>query len=199
MRGKKSGVSGPQIEFDRGPTDGDRFVGGPRVALRDREGRAMHEVVREQVGAVLIAATMLRCERLGMLVGPPMLRTYAESWGFGLDLGSTLGKVSLGAYKAATKVIVSEELAADSSVSLDAYLAEELGLRISVLEGTAYVNGDGARGSRRGSCRTSPRSPPRLARQPRSPSTTSRTCSIRSPSRIGHRKRTPPGSPATPR
>jgi HK97 family phage major capsid protein len=56
----------------------------------------------------------------------------------------TFAQVSLNAFKAVTKTIVSEELAQDSEINLDTYLAEELGRRIAVLEGAAFVNGDGS-------------------------------------------------------
>lgn len=53
------------------------------------------------------------------------------------------GLLALGAFKATTQVIVSEELARDAGIDFDAYLAEELGQRIAQLEGTAFVLGDG--------------------------------------------------------
>jgi HK97 family phage major capsid protein len=56
----------------------------------------------------------------------------------------TFGQVSLGAFKAATKVIVSEELAADAIDDFDAYLADELGQRGALLEETAFAVGDGS-------------------------------------------------------
>jgi HK97 family phage major capsid protein len=55
----------------------------------------------------------------------------------------TFGQATLGAFKAGTKVIVSEELLVDSAFALDSYLAEEFGERIGLLEETAYVVGDG--------------------------------------------------------
>jgi HK97 family phage major capsid protein len=48
------------------------------------------------------------------------------------------------AYKAATTIIVSEELLEDSAFPLDSFLASEFGERISVVEETAYVIGDGS-------------------------------------------------------
>jgi HK97 family phage major capsid protein len=56
----------------------------------------------------------------------------------------TFGQVSLGAFKAGTKVIVSEELLQDASFGLERYLAQEFGERIGVLEETAYAVGDGS-------------------------------------------------------
>jgi HK97 family phage major capsid protein len=55
----------------------------------------------------------------------------------------TFAQLSLGAFKATTKVIVSEELLEDSAFNLDAFLAQEIGERIGVLENTAYIKGDG--------------------------------------------------------
>lgn len=55
----------------------------------------------------------------------------------------TFAQVALNAFKAATSIIVSEELLADSAFALDAFLATEFGERIGTLEETAYVNGDG--------------------------------------------------------
>ena len=56
----------------------------------------------------------------------------------------TFGQASLGAFKAGTKVIVSEELLTDAAFGLDSYLAQEFGERIGVLEETAYAVGDGS-------------------------------------------------------
>jgi HK97 family phage major capsid protein len=53
-------------------------------------------------------------------------------------------QVSLGAFKAATKVIVSEELVDDAAGDFDRFLADELGQRIAVLEETAFAAGDGS-------------------------------------------------------
>jgi HK97 family phage major capsid protein len=53
------------------------------------------------------------------------------------------GQVSLGAFKASTLVIVSEELFTDSFPDLDAYLAQELASRQVTLEETAFAVGDG--------------------------------------------------------
>jgi HK97 family phage major capsid protein len=56
----------------------------------------------------------------------------------------TFAQVTLGANKATSKVIVSEELVQDSAFNLDGFLATEFGERIGVLENTAYVLGDGS-------------------------------------------------------
>jgi HK97 family phage major capsid protein len=52
--------------------------------------------------------------------------------------------VSLGAFKADTKIIVSEELRTDEDVDLDRFLAFELGGRIGALEAAAYATADGS-------------------------------------------------------
>lgn len=56
----------------------------------------------------------------------------------------TFAQISLGAYKGATKVIVSEELLEDSAFPLDSFLANELGERIGTLAETAFIIGDGS-------------------------------------------------------
>jgi HK97 family phage major capsid protein len=56
----------------------------------------------------------------------------------------TFGQPTLGAFKATSKVIVSEELLADSAFGLEGYLAQEFGERIGVLEETAFAVGDGS-------------------------------------------------------
>lgn len=54
------------------------------------------------------------------------------------------GKNTLNAYKAGTLVIVSEELHQDSAFDLEAYIRDEFGQRVGVLENSAYVAGDGS-------------------------------------------------------
>ncbi len=56
----------------------------------------------------------------------------------------TFGQVTLNAFKAGTKVIVSEELLTDASFGLDSYLVQEFGERIGVLEESAFAVGDGS-------------------------------------------------------
>ncbi len=55
----------------------------------------------------------------------------------------TFSQVTVSAYKASAKTIVSEELVADAEVDLEQYLGDELGQRLAVLEETAYAVGDG--------------------------------------------------------
>jgi HK97 family phage major capsid protein len=56
----------------------------------------------------------------------------------------TFGQGSLSAYKAGTLIKVSEELLQDAAFDLEAYIRNEFGLRIGILENTAYVAGDGS-------------------------------------------------------
>jgi HK97 family phage major capsid protein len=56
----------------------------------------------------------------------------------------TVTEVVLGAFKANTKLIASEELATDSEIPLDSFLSVELGQRIGALEAAAYATGDGS-------------------------------------------------------
>ncbi len=53
-------------------------------------------------------------------------------------------EVPLGAPKTTTKVIASEELAQDARADFDAYLAEEIGRRLGVIQGQSFANGSGA-------------------------------------------------------
>lgn len=56
----------------------------------------------------------------------------------------TFGKIDFAAYKAATFCIVSEELLLDSEPDIEAYLAREFADRIALLEGPAFISGDGS-------------------------------------------------------
>jgi HK97 family phage major capsid protein len=66
----------------------------------------------------------------------------SESGGY-TPSDETFAQVTLGANKATTKIIVSEELLQDSAFALDEFLAREFGERIGVLENTAYIQGSG--------------------------------------------------------
>ena len=56
----------------------------------------------------------------------------------------TVTQQAMGAFKSATKIIVSEELRADEAVEMDAYLAFELGGRLGALQENAFCVGDGS-------------------------------------------------------
>ncbi len=84
--------------------------------------------------------------------GEPMLIPTTASFGSAAWLGENgaftpsddaFGQVTLNAFKAASKVIVSEELLQDSAFDLESYLARQFGIRYRLLEETAYINGDG--------------------------------------------------------
>jgi HK97 family phage major capsid protein len=56
----------------------------------------------------------------------------------------TITQASLSAFKATSRIVVSEELLRDEDVQLDAYLSGELGGRLGTLEGAAFAAGDGS-------------------------------------------------------
>jgi len=56
----------------------------------------------------------------------------------------TMTQGSLSAYKAGTKIIVSEELLTDSAFDLSSFLATEFGERIGALAEAAYISGTGS-------------------------------------------------------
>lgn len=60
------------------------------------------------------------------------------------DSDDAFGQVTLGAYKLATAVKVSEELMNDSIFSIDTYLANEFARRIGTKEEEAFLVGDGS-------------------------------------------------------
>jgi HK97 family phage major capsid protein len=62
--------------------------------------------------------------------------TYTQS-------DETFGQVSIGAFKATTSLIVSEELATDATPDFEQYLADKLGQRTAQLEETAFAVGSG--------------------------------------------------------
>lgn len=59
------------------------------------------------------------------------------------DSDDTFGQVSIGAYKLATMIKVSEELLNDSVFNLEQYIAKEFGRRIGAKEEEAFFVGDG--------------------------------------------------------
>jgi HK97 family phage major capsid protein len=67
----------------------------------------------------------------------------AENGSFTLS-DEAFGTATLNAYKSGTAMAVSEELLQDSAFDLDAYIRDEFGNRIGVLQNTAYVAGDGS-------------------------------------------------------
>ena len=55
----------------------------------------------------------------------------------------SFGQVSIGAYKVATMLKVSDELLNDSVFDLEAYISKEFGRRIGTKEEEAFFTGDG--------------------------------------------------------
>jgi HK97 family phage major capsid protein len=86
-----------------------------------------------------------RGETLGMsLAATAAAGAWVAESGAYTPVDTTVTQQNLGAFKAATKIIASEELRTDSAVELDAYLAFELGGRLGSLIETATVTGDGS-------------------------------------------------------
>lgn len=56
----------------------------------------------------------------------------------------TITQASISAYKAGTKIIVSEELLTDSAFDLSGFISTEFGERIGALAEAAYISGDGS-------------------------------------------------------
>jgi HK97 family phage major capsid protein len=55
----------------------------------------------------------------------------------------TLTQQAMGAFKASTKILVSEELRTDNEVALDDFLAQQLGFRLGSLQEQAFCTGSG--------------------------------------------------------
>jgi len=56
----------------------------------------------------------------------------------------TMTQGTIAAYKAGTKIIVSEELLTDSAFDLTSFITQEFGERIGALAESAYISGDGS-------------------------------------------------------
>ena len=69
--------------------------------------------------------------------------SWVDEEGLIEDSDETFGQISLGAYKLATAIKVSEELLNDSVFSIDTYLAGEFARRIGSKEEEAFFTGDG--------------------------------------------------------
>ena len=100
--------------------------------------------------ASMIAQVALELEtESGETVGMALAGTHgsaawtAESASY-TPSDETITQANLSSFKATSKLIVSEELRTDEAVSLDAYLAFELGGRLGALEETAFTVGDGS-------------------------------------------------------
>lgn len=69
--------------------------------------------------------------------------TWVDEEGPILESGDTFTQVSIGAFKLATMIKVSEELLNDSVFDLGSYIAKEFGRRIGAKEEEAFFTGDG--------------------------------------------------------
>jgi HK97 family phage major capsid protein len=99
------------------------------------------------MGSVSQLATEIRTSTGDLLNVPANTAHGTASWtaesGAYAQSDETFAQVPLNAYKAATSIIISEELLTDSAFPLDGFLAREFGERIGVLENTGFVNGTG--------------------------------------------------------
>ena len=112
------------------------------------------DFMRELVDALREFGAMRRISRIittdaGEAIQVPTVTSHgtaawtAENVAFTAS-DDAFGQETLGAHKAATLIKVSEELLEDSAFDLQAYIVNEFGLRIGILENTAYVVGDGS-------------------------------------------------------
>ena len=69
--------------------------------------------------------------------------TWVDEEGPIIESGDTFSQVTIGAYKLATMIKVSEELLNDSVFDLSSYIAKEFGRRIGAKEEEAFFTGDG--------------------------------------------------------
>lgn len=100
------------------------------------------------IGAIGAEASTLTTGTGDAIQVPQNLAHGAASWlaesGSYTPSDETFAQRTLSAYKAATKIIVSEELLQDSAFALDSFLATEFGERIATLAEDAFINGDGS-------------------------------------------------------
>ncbi len=71
------------------------------------------------------------------------MASWIDEEGAYLKSDDSLGQVSIGAYKEATMLKVSDELLNDSVFNLEAYISKEFGSRIGTKEEEAFFTGDG--------------------------------------------------------
>lgn len=67
----------------------------------------------------------------------------AESGSY-TPVDDTISQQALSAFKATTKILVSEELRADNAVALDDFLAQQFGYRLGSLQEAAFCSGSGS-------------------------------------------------------
>jgi HK97 family phage major capsid protein len=108
-----------------------------QIATAARAGSAVAQVAQE--------FRTERGETLGVaLAGTHGTAAWVAESGSYTPSDETITQQNLGAFKGTSKIIVSEELRADEAVSLDDYLAGELGARIGALANSAMTVGDGS-------------------------------------------------------
>lgn len=104
--------------------------------------------VERDVGVMAQLANVITTDSGEQINYPTVTAHGTASWiaenGSYSGSDETFGQASLSAYKDGTMVLVSEELLSDSAFDLEAYLVNELGLRIGVLANTAYWQGNGS-------------------------------------------------------
>lgn len=109
-----------------------------------------NQVIRASrfIGAIGDVATTITTGSGDAIQVPQNLAHGSASWlaesGAYTPSDETFAQRTLSAYKAATKIIVSEELLQDSAFPLDSFLSTEFGERIGTLAEDAFINGDGS-------------------------------------------------------
>jgi HK97 family phage major capsid protein len=98
-------------------------------------------------GVTSLARTLATAD--GQVVNIPLNLTHgsaawiAESGSY-TPSDETITQGTLAAFKAGTKIIVSEELLTDSEFDLSSFISSEFGERIGALAEAAYISGDGS-------------------------------------------------------
>lgn len=98
-------------------------------------------------GVTSLARTLATAD--GQVVNVPLNLTHgtaawiAESGAY-TPSDETITNGTLSAFKAGTKIIVSEELLTDSEFDLSGFISQEFGERIGALAEAAYITGDGS-------------------------------------------------------
>lgn len=99
------------------------------------------------IGAIGDAATVITTASGDSIQVPQNLAHGTAAWiaesGSYTPSDETFAQATMNAYKAGSKIIISEELLQDSAFPLDSFLATEFGERIRALVEDAYVNGNG--------------------------------------------------------
>ena len=121
---------------------------GRRVLRRLRAAGSIVRAMRFLPGGVASLARTITTSS-GETINVPLNLTHgtaawiAES-GTYTPSDETITNGSLSAFKAGTKIIVSEELLTDSEFDLKPFISTEFGERIGALAGAAFISGDGS-------------------------------------------------------